>query len=157
VLVHRYLQEPPAIFSHLPLQGVLSLLSFRKALQFEGMDIPIKPVRTDVPKQPVRSHFCEFIQARSQALSHTFQATQPSRVRQHKRRIRALLAPGFEPPVLAAHTQYGFQQEILRLMVQQALTKVHKNAGIKTLIIQRQGKRIFPIQSPPNHLGGLSV
>jgi hypothetical protein len=49
--------------------------------------------------------------------------------------IGALFASRFEPTVLAAHLQNGFQQAILRLMVEQALTKVRQKTGIKALII----------------------
>jgi hypothetical protein len=80
-----------------------------------------------------------------------------SHVRQHKGRVGALLASGFEPPVLAAHVQNGVQQEILCCMVKQALTKVHQNAGVKALIFQRPGQGIFPIQPSPHHLSGLAV
>jgi hypothetical protein len=67
VLVHRGLQQLPAIFSHLSVQGLLGRLSFGQALQLKAMHKPIKPVRADDPKQLVWCHFCEFIEA----LSHT--------------------------------------------------------------------------------------
>src|SRR5260221_13960139 len=67
------------------------------------------------------------------------------------------LPPAVPPPVFAADPQNGFQQAILRPMLEQALPKVHKNAGVKALIIQRQGQRIFPIQPAPHHLSRLAV
>jgi len=54
----------------------LAVISLRItwALQLKAMHIPIKPVGADDPKQPVWGHFCQLIEGRSQALSHTFQA-----------------------------------------------------------------------------------
>src|SRR5258708_34998690 len=121
------------------------------------MHIAIKPVGADDSKQPVWGSFCDLIQGRSQALSYTFQTTQMSHIGQHKGRIGALLAPSLEPPVLAAHPQDGFQQEILRPMLEQALTKVRQNTGVKALIIQWQAHRIFPIQASPHQLSGLPI
>src|SRR5258708_35723159 len=121
------------------------------------MHIAIKPVGADESKPPVWGSFRDLIQGRSQALSYTFQTTQMSHIGQHKGRIGALLAPSLEPPVLAAHPQNGFQQEILRPMLEQALTKVRQNAGVKALIIQWQRERIFPIHASPHHLSGLSI
>src|SRR5258707_12348103 len=69
----------------------------------------------------------------------------------HVESVRCL-PPAVPPPVFAAHPQKRFQQAILRPMGEQALPKVHKDAGVKALIIQRQGQRIFPIQPSPHHL-----
>ncbi len=86
--------EPmPAIFSHLSAQECFRLLAFGKALQLKAMHIAIKPVRADDSQQPVRGHFCDLAQSRSQALSHTFQATESTHICQYKGRVRALLAP----------------------------------------------------------------
>ena len=59
--------------------------------------------------------------------------------------------------MLTTDLQDRLQQEILRLMVQQALTKIGQSAGVKARIIQWQRERIFPIQPSPHHLGGLAV
>src|SRR5260221_14298368 len=76
----------PAIFSHLSAQECFRLLAFGKTLQLKAMDIAIKPVGADDPKQPVRVAL---------RLSPTLVLpTQPAHVRQHKGRIRALFAPG---------------------------------------------------------------
>jgi hypothetical protein len=45
--------------------------------------------------------------------------------------------------VLTTHLQNGVQQEILRPMRQQALTKIHQDAGVNALIIQRLGEPSF--------------
>src|SRR5258708_35944524 len=87
--------EPlPAIFSHLSAQEGFRLLAFGKALQLKAMHIAIKPVRADDSQQPVRGRFCDLIESRSQALSHTFQATESTHICQYKGRVRALLTPG---------------------------------------------------------------
>jgi hypothetical protein len=109
----RRLQQMPAIFSYLFAQGFLSRLFFGKALQLKAMHIAIKPVGADDLQQPVRCHVRELIESRSQALSHTFQATQPAHLRQHKGRIGALFPSSFEPLVLATDLQNGLQQTIL--------------------------------------------
>jgi hypothetical protein len=114
LLVQCGLEQMPAICSHLCAQGVLCLLTFRKALQLKAMHRAIKPIGTADRKEPVWVHFGNLIQSCSQALSHAFQATQPSHVRQHKGRVGALLASGFEPAMMTAHLQKGLQQAILR-------------------------------------------
>src|SRR5258708_12002549 len=90
--------EPlPAIFSHLSAQEFFRLLAFGKALQLKAMHIAIKPVRADDSQQPVRVHFCDLVEGRSQALSHTFQAPQPPHVGHHKARTLTLFPPPPSP------------------------------------------------------------
>src|SRR5260221_28502 len=103
--------EPmPAIFSHLSAQECFRLLAFGKALQLKAMHIAIKPVRADDSQQPVRGHFCDLAQSRSQALSHTFQATESTHICQYKSRVRALLTPGFEPSMFTADPPNWFER-----------------------------------------------
>ncbi len=147
----------PALFSHLPAQVFFGRLTCGEALQLKAMHRAIKPVGTDDAKQPVRSHVCQLTQGCSETLCHAFQATQSTHVGQDKGRIGALVASSFEPAVLAAHLHNGLQQAILRPMVDEALTKVHQNTGVKALLIQRQGEGIFPIQASPHHLRSLAV
>src|SRR6266700_3240509 len=88
--------EPmPAIFSYLCAQGFLSRLFFGKALQLKAVHIAIKPVGADDLQQPIRCHFCDLIESRSQALSHTFQTAQASYIGDHPGRIGALFASSF--------------------------------------------------------------
>src|SRR2546423_5093752 len=97
------LQQHPAILTHLLQQLHLCPLALGKPLQLKAIYVEIKPVRGNHTQQPLAILLRQLIEQRAQRLPHTLQAAQATHGGQHRRRIGALLAAGFEQTLLPTH------------------------------------------------------